>query len=231
MRYSDVIERLEALADPMAVENMARYGVRGVKGYNVAAPHLKRIAKEIGKDHALAQELWASGILDARVIAAAVDDPRLVTEEQMEGWVRDFDNWAVCDACCSYLFDKTPFAYQKAVEWSEREEEYVKRAGFVMMAVLAVHDKKADDERFLGFLPIIKREALDVRNFVKKAVNWALRQIGKRNLSLNRAAVETAEEIHATGAPSAKWIASDALKELRSEAVQERLRKREHAYR
>ena len=135
--------------------------------------------------HALAAQLWASTIHEGRILAPLVEDPRLVTEEQMESWARDFDSWDVCDGCCSSLFDKTPFAYQKAVEWSEREEEFVKRAAFALMAALAVHDKKADDEQFLEFLPIIKRASDDNRNFVKKAVNMALRAIGKRRPALN----------------------------------------------
>ncbi len=207
-----------------------------VSGFQLAAkpwvsPHpcWQRIAREIGHDHALALELWESGVLEARCVAALIDDPKLVTEEQMERWVRDFDNWAVCDNCCGRLFDKTPFAYRKALEWSCREEEYVKRAAFSLMAVLAVHDKQASDSKFLRLLPVIKRGSTDERNFVKKAVNWALRQIGKRNLSLNKAAIKTAQEIQGIDSRSARWIAADALRELRGEAVQERLRRKHPA--
>jgi 3-methyladenine DNA glycosylase AlkD len=152
-----------------------------------------------------------------------IENPKEVSVEQMERWVRDFDSWDVCDQCCSNLFDKTQFAYEKAVEWSTRDEEFVKRAGFVLMACLAVHDKKAKDEALLRFLPIIKGGATDDRNFVRKAVNWALRQIGKRNLILNRKAVETATEIYQLNTKNARWIASDALRELNGEAVQKRL--------
>jgi 3-methyladenine DNA glycosylase AlkD len=155
-----------------------------------------------------------------------VDDPQHVTEEQMEAWVRDFDSWDICDQVCSNLFDRTLFAYRKVVEWSGRDEEYVKRAGYVLMAALAVHDKKASDEVFLAFLPIIKAGAADERNFVKKAVNWALRQIGKRNAKLNRDAIKAAEEIRKINAKSARWIASDALRELTSEAVARKMMKR-----
>jgi 3-methyladenine DNA glycosylase AlkD len=168
--------------------------------------------------------LWESGIHEARILASFVDDPRLVSERQMELWVRDFDSWDVCDQCCSALFDKTPFAYSKAAEWGRREEEFVKRAGFALMAALSVHDKKAADAAFLAFLPIIKKGAADERNFVKKAVNWALRQIGKRNLSLNKAAIRAADEISKMGPKSARWIASDALRELMSAPVKKRLR-------
>ena len=142
----------------------------------------------------------------------------------METWVKDFDSWDVCDQVCSNLFDKTPFAYRKAIEWSKREEEFVKRAGFVLMATLSVHDKKADNKKFEQFFPIIKRESNDNRNFVKKAVNWALRQIGKRNLSLNKKAIKTAKEIQKMDSKSARWIASDALRELTSEKIQKRLK-------
>jgi 3-methyladenine DNA glycosylase AlkD len=143
----------------------------------------------------------------------------------MESWVANFDSWDVCDQCCSNLFDKTKFAYKKAIEWTKRNEEFVKRAGFVLMAVLAVHDKKAKDERFLKFLPIMKRESTDERNYVKKAVNWSLRQIGKRNLNLNKMALKTAKEIKMLDSRTAAWVASDALRELESKAVQERLGK------
>jgi len=184
---------------------------------------LRKMAREIGKDHALAQELWASGIHEARLLASFVDKPEMVTEAQLESWVKEIDSWDICDQCCSNLFDKTGFAYRKAVEWSEREEEFVKRAGFTLMAALAVHDKKATDEEFLKFLIIIKREAIDNRNYVKKAVNWSLRQIGKRNPYLNKMAIQNAKEIQIIDSKSARWIASDAIRELTSEAVQEKL--------
>ena len=202
---------------------MARFGINPENTYGVSIPNLRKIAKGTGVDHALAQQLWASNIHEARILASMIDKPEIVTEEQMEGWVKDFDSWDVCDQCCMNLFEKTEFAYHKAVEWSSNDKDFIKRAGFVLMARLAVSDKKADNKQFEGFLPIIKREATDKRNFVKKAVNWALRQIGKRNLTLNRKATETAREIQKMDSTSAKWIASDAVRELISEAVQERL--------
>lgn len=223
-RYAKILKKVESLGNPEAVKGMLSVGIRAAKVYGVSAPNLRRIAKETGKDHALAQSLWESGIYEARIIACMIDDPGKASEEQLEHWVSDFDSWAVCDGCCSSLFDKTEFAYRKAAEWSGRREEYVKRAGFVLMATLAVHDKRASDEKFLRFLPVIKREAVDERNYVKKAVNWALRQIGKRNVNLNKAAVETAEDIHKVDSRAAKWISSDALRELTSAAVQKRLR-------
>jgi len=226
MQYNDILKKLKSLSDPKAVEGMARFGINPENTYGVSIPNLRKIAKETGVDHTLAQQLWASSIHEARILASMIDKPELVAEEQMEEWVKDFDSWDVCDQCCMNLFDKTKFAYRKAVEWSSNDEEFIKRAGFALMACLAVHDKKAVDKQFEGFLPIIKREASDKRNFVKKAVNWALRQIGKRNLALNRKATETAREIQKMDSTSAKWIASDAIRELTSEAVQERLGKK-----
>ncbi|MEE8469807.1 MAG: DNA alkylation repair protein [Dehalococcoidia bacterium] len=225
MQYDEILNRLKTLSDPKAVEGMARYGISPENTYGVSIPKLRSIAKESGRNRALAQELWASGIHEARILASMIDDPKMTTEEQMESWAKDFDSWDVCDGCCMNLFEKTPFAYQKAVEWSARGEEFIKRAGFVLMARLAVSDKKAEDKQFEAFLPIIKREAHDNRNFVKKGVNWALRQIGKRNAGLNRKAIETAKEMQEMNSKSAKWIASDAIRELTSQAVQERLRR------
>jgi len=224
MRYNDILDKLRVLSNPKAVAGMARFGINPENTYGVSIPNLRKIAKEAGKDHSIALDLWASDIHEAKILASMIDDPKRVTEAQMERWVKDFDSWDVCDQCCMNLFEKTEYAYQKCVEWSSREEEFVKRAGFVLMARLAVSDKKAGNEEFMEFFPIIKREAIDERNYVKKAVNWALRQIGKRNRSLNRTAIRAAEEIQEINSRSAKWIASDALRELKSEAVQKRLK-------
>ncbi len=229
MECDELLKRLKLMSNPKAVEGMARFGINPHNTYGVSIPDLRRIAKEVGKDHALAQELWQSGIHEARIIACLVDDPKSVKEEQLDRWVRDFDSWDVCDQCCSNLFDKTKFAYDKTVEWANQSEEFVKRAGFTMMAVLAVHDKKATDADFLRFLPIIKDQSVDERNYVKKAVNWALRQIGKRNQNLNKAAIKTANEIRTIDSKSARWIASDALRELTSKAVQQKLTKKHKA--
>lgn len=204
---------------------MARFGINPHNTLGVSIPNIRAMAKEIGKNHALAQQLWTSGIHEARILAAMIDDPERVTEQQMERWVKDFDSWDVCDQCCSNLFDKTEFAHRKAVEWSKRSEEFVKRAGFTLMACLAVHDKNANDSAFVKFMPVLKREANDERNFVKKAVNWALRQIGKRNLTLNKVAIQTAKEIQKIDSGAAKWVASDAIRELTSKPVQSKLRK------
>ena len=228
MQYDDILKKLKSLSDPKAVEGMARFGINPENTFGVSIPNLRQIAKETGRDRALAQQLWASAIHEARILASMIDDPKMVTEEQMERWVKDFDSWDVCDQCCMNLFEKTKFAYQKAVEWSSNDKEFIKRTGFVLMARLAVSDKKADDKQFEPFLPIIKREASDNRNFVKKAVNWALRQIGKRNLNLNREAIETAKEIQEIDSKSARWVASDALRELTGKAVLERLQAKSH---
>jgi len=206
---------------------MARFGIatdRALGGSSV--PYLRWLAKRLGKDHGLAAELWASGLHEARILAALVDEPDRVTEEQMEAWAAEFDSWDIVDGVCGSLFDKTPFAYAKAMAWSSREEEFVKRAAFALMAMLAVHDKQAPDSSFEAWLPVIEREAGDPRNFVRKAVNWALRQIGKRNRALNAKAIEAAERVRSTGPRSARWVASDALRELRSQPVQARLRAR-----
>lgn len=203
---------------------MARYGINPENSYGISIYVLRKIAQEIPKDHSLALKLWDSGIREARILACYIEEPKMVTQRQMEKWVRDFNSWDVCDQVCSSLFDQTQFAYQKAFEWSARKDEFVKRAGFTMMAALSVHDKKAKDSAFKKFFPVIKLEATDDRNYVKKAVNWALRNIGKRNLNLNRAAIKTAEEIKKIDSKAARWIASDALRELTSEKIQKRLR-------
>ncbi|MFA4947692.1 MAG: DNA alkylation repair protein [Candidatus Krumholzibacteriia bacterium] len=223
---AEIVAELESLANPANVAGMARYGINSKNTLGVSIPCLRAMAKRIGKDHALARELWASSVHEARILAGLVDDPAMVTAAQLERWVKDFDSWDVCDGACSNLFDRTPFAWDKAVAWSARSGEFVKRAGFVLMAALAVHDKKAPDERFRKFFPLIERESADERNFVKKAVNWALRQIGKRNRALNGNAIAAAKRIRKIESKSARWIAADALRELESTAVRERLNTR-----
>jgi 3-methyladenine DNA glycosylase AlkD len=218
-----IIKQLKDLADPNAVEGMERYGIKGDRALGVSIPKLRKLAKETGRDHTLALGLWSSGIHEARILAGMVDDPGAVTESQMEEWVSEFDSWDICDQVCMNLFWLTPFAYPKCYEWSAREEEFVKRAAFALMARLAWSDRGASDERIAEFLPIIKREATDGRNFVKKAVNWALRQVGKRNSALNSLAIQTAEEILELDSKAARWVATNALKELQSDAVQRRL--------
>ena len=226
MKYQDILTRLKSLSNLKNKEGMARFGINTDQALGISLYALRPFAKEIGKNHDLAKQLWDSGIHEARILASMVGEPEKVTEDLMEGWVKDFNSWDVCDQVCSNLFDRTPFAYRKAVEWSKRKEEFVKRAGFVLMATLSVHDKKAEDQEFEKFFSIIIREAIDERNFVKKAVNWALRQIGKRNLMLNTTAIKIAQELKNIDSKSSRWIASNALRELASEKVQTRLKKK-----
>lgn len=221
--YDQVFEQLISMADPEAAAGMSRVGITPDTMLGIFVPDLQALAKEIGTDHDLAQQLWASGVREARILACFVDDPHLVGETQMDDWAADFNSWDVCDLCCTHLFRKTRLAHAKALEWSARDAEFTKRAGFVLMVCLTVHDKKATDEPFERFLSIIRREAIDDRNLVKKAVNWALRQIGKRNPALNRQAIATAREIETLDSRSARWVASHALRELTGEAVQRRL--------
>jgi 3-methyladenine DNA glycosylase AlkD len=226
-----ILEQLASLADPDANLEKAGVGIKTAKSYGIKTLVLREIARQIGKDHLLALKLWDSGISDARHLACMVDAPAMVDESQMEAWALDFDSWDVTDSACFGLFRRTPFAYDKAVDWSQRIEEFVKRGGFAIMAGLAVHDKSASDERFLNFLLVIERESDDDRNFVKKAVNWALRSIGKRSISLNRAALDTAVAIQQRGTRAGRWIAADALKELTGDKVQARLEQRQEQQR
>ena len=223
MYFEEIINELEDLSNPEDIEGMARFGINQMKRYGVRMPELRRIAKKNGKNHALAEKLWNAGYGETKILASLIDDPRQVTEDQMEKWALDFDSWDVCDQCCMNLFRKTPFAYKKIFEWSKNEHEFVKRAAFTLIAVLAVHDKQAPDYKFEQFFPLIIEESTDNRNYVKKSVNWALRHIGKKNIHLNKKAIEIAQEIHKINSKSAKWISSDALRELKSEKVQERL--------
>ena len=223
MNLDEIMKRLRGLADPASVAGMAGYGIVG-QVLGVKIPQMRRLAKEIGRDHDLAAQLWAEGFRETRIVASMIDEPKALTEEQMEEWAAGFDSWEVCDQVVMNLFEKHPLAWTKAVEWSGRKEEFVKRAGFVLMARLAVSDKKAADEKFWPFFELIEREADDGRNYVKKAVNWALRQMGKRNQSLNARAVQAASGLTGRESASARWIASDALRDLESEAVRARLK-------
>jgi 3-methyladenine DNA glycosylase AlkD len=227
MTTNEIVKKLASLENPENIAGMARFGIVTKKAFGISTPVLKNLAKEIKKQaknrHALAQRLWETGIHEARIIAFLIDDPKEVSPEQMDAWAADFDNWAICDGACIYLFCRTEFAYEKAHLWAERDEEFVKRAGLVLPAALAVHDKKATDAALAQFLPLLEKHARDERNFIKKAVNWSLRQIGKRNLNLNRLAVETAERIKTQNTRAARWIAADALRELKNEKTLERL--------
>jgi 3-methyladenine DNA glycosylase AlkD len=214
MNAEEVIELLKERSNALHLEGMKRYGIDNSKALGVSMPKVRQLAKEIKKDQALSLDLWKTGIHECRILASMIGDPKLVTSMQMDAWVADFHSWDVCDQVCGNLFDRTEFAIDKAIEYSSSKEEYIKRAGFVLMAEFAVHNKKADDIEFVQFFPIMEREAWDDRNFVKKAVNWALRQIGKRNRTLHKLAIETAQRIGQQESRSAKWIAKNALDEL-----------------
>ena len=224
-----ILCRLRSLSNQENVAGMARFGINTKNTYGISIPDLRKIAKEVGRNHELALRLWKSGIHEARILASMIDDPKKVTSVQMEQWVRNFDSWDVCDQCCNNLFDKTPIANTKALEWSSRKEEFVKRAAFALMAALAAHGKTTDDAQFMAFLRVISVQSDDERNFVRKAVNWALRQIGKRSNGLNKAAIATAKKIQQHQSKSARWIAADALRELTSLSVQQRLSKQSKA--
>ena len=221
MTSDQIIANLEQLANAQAIEGMARFGIRPAQALGISIPTLRKMAKDIGRNQALALALWDSGIHEARILASMIAEPQLVSAELMEKWANDFDSWDVCDQVCGNLFDKTPYACQKATERCQQEKEFVSRAGFVMMAELAVHDKKAQDEAFMQFFPLIKQHAGDERNFVKKAVNWALRQIGKRNSHLRTLALECASEIQDMDSRTARWVAKDALKELQAKEIKD----------
>ena len=222
-----VLRELKALADPRVREKMAYFGVNVPKAHGISAPVLHAFARHIGKDHELAGQLWASGIHEARILAALIGEPEKVTSEQMDRWASDFNSWDVVDATCRYLYAFSAPAWSKVDAWSRRPEEFVKRAAFSLAAYLSYIDKQATDAQFERFFSVIERESDDERNFVRKAVNWALRQIGKRNLRLNRAAIRAAERIRRRGSRAARWIAADALRELKSEAVRKRLRRKQ----
>jgi 3-methyladenine DNA glycosylase AlkD len=236
-RIDEILAELRAMGSEANRAGMARYGINVDHAFGVSVYELRKIAKRVGRDHELALALWATGNHEARLLACFVDDPAAVTERQMESWARGFDSWDLCDQATTSLFDQTPHAWAKAREWAGRDEEWVRRGGFALMAGLAVHDKAADDRAFLKLLPLIERAATDERNFVKKAVNWALRNLGKRNRALNAAAIACAAKIRAAAnrraggerggdaaARSARWIAADALRELTSDKIQARLR-------
>jgi 3-methyladenine DNA glycosylase AlkD len=218
-----VLQKIKDKARPDQLEGMARFGMTADQRLGVSVPDMRKIAKEIGKDHKLALQLWKTGVQEARIVAAMVGEPDKLSEEEMEAWVVDINSWDVCDQVCMNLFDKTPLAWKKIKDWSRREEEFVKRTAFSLIACVAWHQKDLKDQKLIDLLPIIKRESADERNFVKKAVNWALRTIGKKNKNLNKIALKTAKEIRQIDSKAARWIASNAIRELESEAVQKRI--------
>lgn len=224
MTLNEIVSKLKSCANAANVAGMARFGINPHKTLGISIPRLRKLARKIGTDHKLAGQLWATGIHEARILAGFVADAEKLTVKEMERWVRDFDSWDVCDMVCSNLFSSVKEAHEKASEWARREEEFVKRAGFALMAALAVHDKRTPDKKFEKFFRVIKKEAEDERNFVKKAVNWSLRQIGKRSEYLNAKAIKVAREIKNMNSKTAKWIASDALRELTTAAVKKRIK-------
>ena len=223
MPIKEILEKLDELADPDQIEGMARFGINPKNTYGLRMPVIKKIAKDYKNNHDLAIKLWEIDTRETRIMASLVDEADKVSSQQMDEWALEFDYWEICDQCCTNLFRKTKFAYDKIYQWSKAEEEYVKRAGFALIAVLAIHEKKQDDELFVELLELIERESCDDREMVKKAVNWALRQIGKKNSYLNKIAISKAEKIKTIDSKSAQWISKNALKELTSDKVQSKL--------
>jgi 3-methyladenine DNA glycosylase AlkD len=222
----EVMGELQSKAKAENIDGMARFAIVGDQRMGVSVPDMRKIAKSVGKNHQLALDLWDTGVPEGMIVAGMIAEPDKLTEEQMEDWVVDINSWDICDQVCMNLFEKTPLAEKKIFEWSTREGEFVKRTSYALIACLAWHDKQAVDERFINYFPLIVAGSTDERNFVKKAVNWALRNIGKRNQNLNKQAIRVANQIHEIDSKSARWIASNALRELESEKVQLRLSKK-----
>ncbi len=223
---ASIISRLEQLASPEDAAGMARFGINGAQVLGISVKTLRAMAREIGRNHALAQDLWASGIHEARILATIIDEPKRVDLAQLERWVADIDSWDLCDQCCTNLFVRTPFAREQALVWSEQEAEFVKRAGFVLMVQVAGKDRRAPAELLHTYLARAEREASDERNFVKKAVSWAIREIGQRSPALNEAAIAVARRLQAAESRAARWVGNDALRELTSEKIAQRVARR-----
>jgi len=223
-RVREALTWLERRGTKKNRDGMARYAIVAPKAFGVSVADIRQLAKKLGRDHELAAALWETGWYEARMLTAFVDEPDRVTPTQMDRWARDFDNWAICDTLCFHLFDRTPHAWRKIAQWSTKRDEFVKRAAFALLASIALHDKKEADEPFLRSLELIERGATDDRNFVKKAVSWALRSIGRRNSALNAAAVAVAKRLVESAESAPRWVGRDALRELTSPAVQRRLK-------
>ena len=209
-----ILDEMRSLGNPKVSQEMARFGIHATDVIGLSVPQIRAIARRVGPDQELAGQLWATGIHDARILASLVGDPRKITRTTMDRWTGDFASWDICDACCCNLFDRTPYRWQKVRKWARNQGEFVRRAAFATLAGLAVHDKAAEDRLFLDALPLIEKYAFDDRNFVRKSVNWALRNIGKRNAALRPPAIACAQRIRAQGTRAARWIAADALREL-----------------
>jgi 3-methyladenine DNA glycosylase AlkD len=225
-KVEEALAWLEKMSTPRDRENLGRFGITASKAFGVSVANIQVLAKRLGRSHELAAALWDTGWYEARMLTAFVDEPARVTPAQMDRWCRDFDNWGICDTVCFHLFDRTPHAWAKVAAWSDEPDEFVKRAAFALIASIAGHDKSAADERFIESLILIERAAPDKRNFVKKAVNWALRSLGGRNDALNAAAVRVAERLSASSEPAARWVGRDALKALTGAVMMRRLASR-----
>ncbi len=220
MDYNEALNRLRSRSNPKNLKGMGRYGINTARALGVNIPYIRDLGKEIGTDHQMAKRLWGSGVHEARILATIIDDIDKVSEKQMDKWMADFNSWDICDQTVFNLFWRVPNAQKNAILWTDREPEFERRAGFAMMAKLALSDKKMEDVDFEPFFEVIIKRSDDERNFVKKSVNWALRQIGKRNIRLNERAVKTAKDISERDDPIARWIGKDALRELTSEKTQ-----------
>ena len=219
----EILTKLKSKAKPDNLPGMARYGINTEKRLGVQIPELRQLAKETGKNHQIALELWQTGIAEARILAAMTDEPENVTEQQMENWVKDINSWDIDDQTTMNLFEKTPLSWKKITDWSQRPEEFVKRTAYSLLACLAWHNKTATDQQFTQLFPVIASGATDERKSIQKAISWALRTIGKRNPQLNRAAIQLAQEIQQTNTKPARWIANNVTRELQSQPVQNRL--------
>jgi 3-methyladenine DNA glycosylase AlkD len=226
-KLKEILSYLEKKGSADARAGMSRFGINADNAFGIRIPVLRDLAKQYKKDHALALELWASGYHEARILASMVDDPKLCTEKQMEEWVVEFDSWDLCDQTCFGLFARTAYGWKKTFEWPHREEEFVRRAGFALMAAFTLCKTRVSDEDLLTFLPLIEKYSADERNFVRKAVNWALRQVGKRNHNLNSHAIVLAEKLLNSENKTARWIGKDAFRELTGEGVKKTLERRE----
>lgn len=218
-----VIASLKRLATRATLHGMARYGIPSHNAFGVPVGKIKQLGKQLGRNHELAAALWETGWYEARMLTSFVDDPARVTPAQMDRWAKDFDSWAICDTLCFHLFDRTPHAFAKVEQWSNRKPEFVKRAAFALLASLALHDKAIGDEPFAKCLPLIEKAATDERNFVKKGVSWALRGVGRRSPSLHIAAVDLAQRLAASQDPTPRWLGRDVLRDITRPAVMRRL--------
>jgi 3-methyladenine DNA glycosylase AlkD len=223
VRLTDVLALLEGLGDPGRLEGMARFGITPDRAFGVSMPELRRLGREIGTDHELAASLWAAGFRETRILASIADDPELVTGAQMDAWTAAFDYWEICDQCCMNLFWRTPHAFQKAREWTGRDEEYVRRAGLALIAVLAWKDRDAGEADILALVPLVEEAASDSRTMIRKAADWALRQIGKRSVGCHGPVLESARRLADADDRNRSWVGRKAVTELTSPGVRRRL--------